>query len=484
MVIQTQLLFQQTQVSSAGPLPMFNPRELDERSKSQVRLTSRKKARLVREMTKRTTERKRRTTPPQPALSGSTSVPLYAIHSLEDEEEPIGHSARAEAQRPANLNELCGLHAQESALANPYSYLSRDSLNSNARVLVTGIPNPIGFHLALALKERCGVKSIIGIDPMFPNTVQNRLDLLEQMKILNTNIPQLVQPITLPMTGLDPRLKKRDPLSFITLLNSTGELNLLSSQPTHIVHLASYEPDMYITESLNKEWRNNYSPYVTADRNPPMYRLQSSAASMEQILASIATADTSERPHFTYGPVVQHEQEPTDRFYTCSKQADDILVDTYHSMSGTFAIGLRLPNAVYGPWARPGNVVYDLAQSLIAYWNSSAPDQEIPSANVTESRHLDLLYVDDVVDAIIAAMQFRSESSSPVILDVTSGSTMSLPSLENMVKSLRKLGTNDVSLDLLQEASPLALSIQQYIHSMEAPNDFAQRVVENHCLAS
>jgi nucleoside-diphosphate-sugar epimerase len=460
MVIQSQLLYQQLQDSSdLYPSPaMFIPGDVNESRnyKSRRELSAHERAQIIREMNARTDLRKRRTTPP---LS-SHSIARYDVHSLEAEEEPVDRSVRSEAQRPANLGELCGLHAQKSALANPYSYLSRDSLNANARVVITGILNPIGFHLALVLKERCGVESIVGIDSMLPNTVQNRLDLLEQIRILTTNIPQLVQPITLPLMGLDPRLKKRDSVSSVTLLNSTGELNLLTYQPTHIVHLASFAPHIYAINAMNKEWQNSYSPYVRASRSPPMYQLQSSTTSMEQILASMATADVSERPHFTYNSVTKLEQDPTDHFQACSQQLDDVLVDTYHSLCGAFAVGLRLPNAVYGPWTRAGNVVHDLAESFIANWNATLKDSELFTVDGKQpNQQLDLLFVDDVVDAFIAAMQFRSETSSPVLLEVTSGSTVSFASVEKLVGSLGKQNNESTYPPL---SSP-ALSIQQYI---------------------
>jgi nucleoside-diphosphate-sugar epimerase len=214
--------------------------------------------------------------------------------------------------------------------------------------------------------------------------------------LLTSNIPKLVQPIVLPLVGLDPRRNKNlknEP----SLIPATRELSLLNFRPTHIVHLASYSPDEYMDPQ--KFW-NYASPYVTETRNAELYKIRSSLVSMEQILASIATAsnddETAEtpRPHLVYASSVKGHH---DAVHASLKTADELLADTYHSLEQVYSVGVRLPNAVYGPWGRPGSTMYQLSDAAVANWNSAATDSRklLESADLGDvsDRVGDFLYV-------------------------------------------------------------------------------------------
>ena len=424
------------------------------------RVEDRRKA--AAESEKRASERLLYTRPPQTAGQIDRE---YIISSMEEQPRP---SHRQVDLTPARLEDICGSHARNASLAYPNSYLSKDALNSKSRVMITGILNPIGFHLALALKERCGVQIMTGIDPMFPNTVAHRLELQKRIELLTTNIPKLVQPIVLPLVGLDPRLNKNQK-NEPSLLPTTGELSLLNFRPTHIVHLASYSPDEYMDPAHPEYW-NLQSPYVTEDRSPPLYRIRSSLASMEQVLASIVSADDDEdtqRPHLTYASSSHHP----DPVHLHLKLADELLADTYSSLHGAYSVGMRLPNAVYGPWGRPGTPMYQMADAAVASWNRTIDSTQLLTSAGLENaadRVEDLLYVSgtyycvekpiwatscvltdflvhiilDAVDAIIAAMQFRSESQAPVIFEATAESQVRLSSAATAVVKFMRPGSD------------------------------------------
>jgi nucleoside-diphosphate-sugar epimerase len=303
------------------------------------------------------------------------------------------------------------------------NYASQDALNSKSRVLITGILNPIGFHLALALKERCGVEVIAGIDPMFPNTVKHRMAMQERIQLLVTNIPKLIQPIVLPLVGLDPRLNKDKKIDQETLA-MTGEVSLLNMKPTHIVHLASYSASEY----AQGDFVNEDSPY---GGHSDMHRIRSNVVATEHILSSLVTART-EQPHFSYASSVTVTAN-NDEHARC-KLADEILADTYYSLNGTFSVGVRLPNAVYGPWGRPGTLVYQMAEAAIGHG---------PQMHETQELNFDFSYVDDIVDAIIAAMQYRSPK--PAVFDLSSGSTHTVETVAKVVANLMPAGTTRLS---------------------------------------
>jgi hypothetical protein len=250
------------------------------------------------------------------------------------------------------------------------------------------------------LKERCGVQVMTGIDPMLPNTVRNRLTILEQIQILTTNIPELFRPILIPLfIGLDPKVSKKAN----AFLDVTGELDLLGFRPTHIVHLASYSPQVY--RNPQGEWKNLQSPYVSQDYDSLLFSIRSTTTSMEQILASIASADPQERPHLTYASSNQLWRESRKRddiVHSHTRRIDEVLADTYHSLYGAYSVAMRLPNAVYGTWGHPESDIHRLMHS------ATHNETFVPSSsNNIKQETLDMVHVDDTVDAFISAMQFR-----------------------------------------------------------------------------
>jgi len=371
----------------------------------------------------RATERRDRTRPrPQ-----TPSLPWYPVLTAEQAERATFTDADTytdtlKKNRPAPMEQLCGFHAQNSALAYPDSYLGRDAINSESRVLITGILSPVGFHLALRLKHRCGAQVITGLDAMLPNTVQHRLGLLEQLEILATNLPELERPIIETFLGLDPKKKS----SSRKLLDATNELDLMQWKPTHIVHLQSYGSEIYPPP----QWKNLQSPYVSEYYNPLFLSIRSNMVAMEQLLASIAMADAERRPHMIYASSNLVHRNPPARDDIWQSQVglmDEILADAYYSAYGIYSVGMRLPNGVYGPWEHSETSTYKIMDTLVL-------DKTLNDTLSADSS-LDLVYTDDVVDALIAAMQFRSPSSKPATFEVTSGETWSPVSIHEAAKA-------------------------------------------------
>lgn len=294
----------------------------------------------------RASKRKDRTKPPVPKVEEELPAYPYNIISMDADSKRI-----TSGQPQARVSSLCGEHARKAAADNPGSFQARDALNSKSRVLITGILNPIGFHLALALKERCGVEVIGGIDPLFPNTVEQRLALQKRIQILTTHIPKLVQPIGSPLVGLDPKPSKQKKAAGDSL-PITGEQSLLNMNPTHVIHLATYAAEEH-QDFGDETLRNLQSPYVGENRKADMFAIRSSQVAMEQVLASMATSD--KLAHFTYASGVAQ-----------TKLMDEVLADSYSALNDVFSVGLRMPDMVYGPWSRPRSQIHEISKSAIA----------------------------------------------------------------------------------------------------------------------
>jgi nucleoside-diphosphate-sugar epimerase len=430
----------------------------------------------------RADQRRRRTRPTGPlsSSSSSSSSPISSWHSISTLHEPRtyqqqrdslpsrGGGAGGSASAAAAMDQLCGFQAQNGSLSHPRLYPAKAALNGQSRVLITGILNPLGLALALHLKERCGVEQIAGVDAMYPNTVYNRLMLQERIQLLTTNIPKLVKPLVLSYLGLDPTTKTSNS-------DRHDETNWMEGfEPTHIVHLASYSMDaLYNNALVHPEWKNTYSPYVHEERSssstttviedPYLYPIRTSMTAMEQILQSVRSVPYEDRPQLIYAtqapptsttntttrPSRPLEMSPSDQLLDVLKRMDEILVDTYHTQTGFQlpSIGLQLPNAVYGPWGQAGSVLHDVMERAVERQQEQSQAQQSGSAS-TASRTsggsllppyasptsvLDMLYVDDAVEAIVSAMQYRADQ--PISVTVRPETTGSVASVASVVQS-------------------------------------------------
>ena len=355
----------------------------------------------------------------------------------------------------ASIDDLCGVTAKNSSIISPESYLSRTALNKNSRVLITGILNPVGLSLALHLKEHCGVRNLIGVDAMFPNTVLNRLLIQDRIELLNSNAQGTPRHVILSFFGLDPKAK-----SSLTNNNDDSvesELDWVKRfKPTHIAHLASYSIDVYNEALLHPGWKSIASPYISDDEsfvtlnkdyqqkvNPYFYPLRSGMVYMEQLLQTIAKFQEKERPQFVYATDSFQSNITLDKYeilFRASKRMDELLADMHHSISnfGLPSIGLRLPSSIYGPWDHPGSKMHNiLSRSIEYYSNALKKDASSILSDIPKKggdNRLDVLFVDDAVNAIISALQYRS--NKPITITVPAERTTSANFLFSGIQSL------------------------------------------------
>ncbi len=118
-----------------------------------------------------------------------------------------------------------------------------------------------------------------------------------------------------------------------------------------------------------------------------------------------------------------------------AKLIDEILASAYHSTHGIYSVGLRFFQ-VYGPWDAPGTEVFDLAEQIWAI-NDSNGKSGVGSGGAGGSTTTifddsafdedinDYIYIDDAIDAILSAMQYRPHTADnnppPVVFNVGSG---------------------------------------------------------------
>jgi nucleoside-diphosphate-sugar epimerase len=264
-------------------------------------------------------------------------------------------------------------------------------------------------------------------------------------------------------------------------LNVTQEVDLLQTMnPTHIVHFASYDPAL--VRYSDPEWMNVQSPYVRSDNEqqqqpahfPALYGLRSGMLSMEQILSSIAAAPSNDRPHLIYASSAApaaasattntfaaaadtspryHAPHSGDHvMHNWARRIDEVLADFYYQQHGVYSVGMRLPNSVYGPWGHPESDLFQLfdqtARAVASPQTTATINAVLDTAIESDISNLDLLHADDIVDGVIAAMQYRPEDSKPALFELGSSGRVSMRQLQDSVQQILDPDGSEIILTL------------------------------------
>lgn len=350
-----------------------------------------------------------------------------------------------------------------------------DALGPESVIVITGAAGFLGSELAIALYRTYRPKKIICIDSMDKgfgtlgpaHPLGKRTDQdLALFEFKRQRAFRLLQ--TLGATASFYRVDLRPS---IPEYYDSGEVPVLAhifqENPdiTHVVHFADHYHRGYLNEDeqVDKQ-RLQIIPRIKG---------QPKAGMMEAILEQIKlfTKKHTERrqPHFLYASsseIYNHkanttlsptsnkdktdsdvfqppfrEQDPVTTPSTLagvSKLLDEIMAQTYHEMDGIYSVGLRFFN-IYGPWGLPGSPTFEMAERIVAgespiILQADKTDLKYPYAMSDLDDLRDYLYIDDAIDAVMSAMQFRpllsSESSKseprPVVINVGSGEGTSL----------------------------------------------------------
>jgi len=265
-----------------------------------------------------------------------------------------------------------------------------------------------------------------------------------------------------------------------------------------VVHLASgADANSYRDVVGAREGKLNVdSAYVAEDgsgslgRIAPLFQIRQAGTSMEHILTSIAMQqrrDSEEEkgdggnadatnPHFTYASVAQQSVLNDMRqdgdfcdegtfYHETTGAIDELLASQYYYTDGVYSVGLRLPTT-YGPMGKPGNPEYDVAAAAAKAYVSGRGNittkELLDSAghlNSCRSHKRQRLFVDDAVDAIISAMQYRRKGGEAVAFNMPNR-RMSLSSLAD---SIRGYNAKDAQKTLQSLALSKAPRLYEYL---------------------
>ena len=167
-----------------------------------------------------------------------------------------------------------------------------------------------------------------------------------------------------------------------------------------------------------------------------------------------------------------------------SKLLDEVLAKTYWETEGIFSIGLRFFQ-IYGPWGLPGSPIFEMAERAVAGESPLLLDREemiqggVSKIKVSSIDTLDdirdFLYIDDAMDAVMAAMQFRPRTTAaattteteprPVVINVGSGTGVTLRQVAKQMTSFFPLAA--VSVDDAAARAPKTISFASTARAQE-----------------
>ncbi|KAL3907841.1 MAG: hypothetical protein SGILL_008707, partial [Bacillariaceae sp.] len=330
-----------------------------------------------------------------------------------------------------------------------------DFLTEQSVVMITGAAGFLGSELALALHRTYSPKRIILVDRMVdhPQT-QEELALFEFQRQRSFHVLQTL--------GNKGRFYRVDFSPMIPEYFDLGEVPVLDhifqEHPdiTHVVHLADPFPHAALQ-------------IVPREKDVPK------AGMMEALLEQLAKhqRDRGYLPHFCYASssevypyalnmtttattaseIPQELLTETQTLTTpssmrgASKMVDEMIAKLYYDTKGIYSVGLRF-FTVYGPWGAPGSPLFEMAERAVT-GDLSGLDLDDTDAGDSDSTTKDkfvpdwkqsiqdFVYIDDAVDAMMAAMQFRPPivergnkdgwpQPHPVIFNVATGQGHSL----------------------------------------------------------
>jgi len=306
-------------------------------------------------------------------------------------------------------------------------------LDEQSVVLITGAAGFIGSELAVALHSTYKPKKIICVDSMgdvdsdlaFKEFKRQRVfRLLQSAAAAKDNV-------FFYRVDFRPSVPEYFDSSEVPVLH---HIFVEHPEISHVVHLADDQQQPQIVKRKK------------GDEKAGMIE-----SLLEQLL--LQKDNTGKAPHFVYAsshevynnradfarrnnpnPPPFAEDLPLTTPSTisgASKLTDELIARAYQETHGIASTGLRFFD-VYGPWGPPGSVVFEMAERAVA---GEDPVTAIPEEASVENV-ADFIFIDDAVDAILAAMQFQTKQA--VVINVGTGTGTTLRAMASLIKQQQK----------------------------------------------
>jgi Nucleoside-diphosphate-sugar epimerases len=334
------------------------------------------------------------------------------------------------------------------------------ALSSDSVVLITGAATHLGSQLAIALYYTYNVSQLILIDELGSNDIYlptNHLMNLDgafeekptdaerkrsekslaSFEIKRQRIFHVMQ--TVKERGFFYKVDFRPQLPEYSE-TKTETLSTFSKRAYPVLDMIFQKFDITHVVHLDDEIMN---PNVTRiiSRKKEDDRMGMMEGLLDQLRINRDRKGTL--PHFVYGSSseiyddsVGEKREDWDVSFTpqhsargVSKLLNEVLAMSYNDLYNIFSVGLRFFE-VYGPWSSPGTSIFEYAERAV---NPDVPILATNEIDLYSTR--DYIYIDDAIDATMAAMQFCSPIDENVVINVGTGKGRTIPDIAFMFES-------------------------------------------------
>lgn len=337
-------------------------------------------------------------------------------------------------------------HSADAAVHQDGTVDSNVYLDASSVVLITGAAGFLGSELAMALHRTYAPKKIIGVDSMdqgFGSLSAEKksgpdLSLFEFKRQRVFHMLQTVEAASMYFYRVDlrPSIPEYFDTSEVPVLH-----HIFEEHPdiTHIVHLADHVH--------HSQHTSPFQPVI------PRKKGQEKAGLMEGILEELVLQKQTEGKEIqfvyassaaVYNHFAEHhasspnrppfaEDKPLTTPSTtagASKLVDELLAQAYHEVHAIASTALRFFD-VYGSWGLPGSTIFAMAERTVAGQDPTTAVAKEFLDNVS-----DYIYIDDAIDALMAAMQFRTTQPQAIAINVGSGKGTSLRSIAETMREL------------------------------------------------
>jgi hypothetical protein len=184
--------------------------------------------------------------------------------------------------------------AAEKSNVQPHNWkelCTEANLSKTSRVIITNaLSVSIGAPLTLLMAKQCGVKNIMIVDSMFPNTKRRRLVLMDTYRILFRNVLtlQLTNPTNTAGLG---KVGSESPTDWMEKF-----------EPTHILHLEDLD---HVLDS-----ETHWGEYMSS-KGQQLMHLQSSILPLQQIMNYVHHKETKNKLNILHVSMSSILSDPT-----------------------------------------------------------------------------------------------------------------------------------------------------------------------------
>jgi nucleoside-diphosphate-sugar epimerase len=341
-------------------------------------------------------------------------------------------------------------------------------------VLITGAAGFLGSELAMALHLTYAPKKLICVDGMdqgFGSGTKSEADLalfeFKRQRVFHMLQTVKADSIFFYRVDLRPSIPEYFDTSEVPVLH-----HIFEEHPdiTHVVHLADH------VHHSQQQHESLQQPVI------PRIKGQEKAGLMEALLEELLLqkVEKGKALQFVYASSAavynhfaqNHDDSPNPPPFAegkplttpstaagASKLVDELLAQAYHDVHGIPSTALRFFD-VYGPWGLPGSALFDMAERAVAGHDPATPSTKTTGDaaaedNNKDNRLLDNLadytYIDDAIDALMAAMQFGTTQA--VAINVGTGKATSLRTIADMMRELVHSTDEKTTVDHTSSAS-------------------------------